>query len=97
MKDDEIIRKVRGIVDREPLPDFILRYDVVPGDIDGDPAVWIKFTVAPEPRHINAEIRRRIAAMDTLEARVKPEVFQAFDDVMPYFRYHAVPAEAGAG
>ena len=97
MRDDEIIRKVRGIVDREPLPDFILCYDVVPGDIDGDPAVWIKFAASPEPRYVNAEIHRRIAAMNALEARVKPEVFQTFDDVMPYFRYNAVPGEAEAG
>ena len=97
MRDEEIARKVRGIVESQPLPDFILRYDVVPGDIEGDPAVWIKFTVAPEPRHINAEIHRRIAAMDALEARVKPAVFQMFDDVMPYFRYRPAHEGAGAG
>ena len=96
MRDEEIARRVRGIVDQVPLPDFILHYDVVPGDIDGDPAVWIKFAVAAEPRHVGAEIYRRIVEMNALEARVKPEVFRAFDDVMPYFRYHLGEEEAAA-
>lgn len=96
MNDRDAIAKVHEIVDRYPLPDFVLGYDVRLGDIDGDPALWVVFHVTPGPNQIDDEMRRRIADMDVLEAVIRPELLLAFEERFPYFRYEPVPAASTA-
>ncbi len=99
MNDRDTIAKVREIVARHPLPDFILGLDVRLGDTDGDPAMWLAFQTTPDAGHWNADVERRVAAINALEDALFPELLIAFEDRYPYFRYEtarhlrAVPGE----
>ena len=98
MNDRDTVAKVREIVARHPLPDFIVNLDVRLGDIDGDPAMWLVFRMTPGPEYQNAELERRVAEMNALEKAVRPELLETFDDRFPYIRYEpmrAVKAIAG--
>ena len=87
MNDRDTVAKVREIVARHPLPDFILGLDVRLGDIDGDLAMWLRFQTTPDAGHWNAEVARRVAAIKTLEDALFPELLTAFEDRYPYFWY----------
>jgi hypothetical protein len=87
MNDRDTIAKVREIVARHPLPDFILDLDVRLGDTDGDPAMWLAFQTTPDPGHWNAEVARRVVAINALQDALMPELLSAFEDRFPYFRY----------
>ena len=96
MKHQDTIAKVRGIVDRHMLPDFIRDYDVRLGDFDGDPALWVVFRVTPGPSRLNAEVDRRVAAMKALHDALRPDLLAAFEDRFPYFRYENLVLEPAA-
>ncbi len=89
MKDEAIVAKVRDIVGRYKLPDFIVGFDVRPGDIDGDPAIWVVFRTAPGPNEWGAEAERQVTAVRLLQDTLTPELLDAFEDRFPYFRYEA--------
>lgn len=96
MKPQDTIAKVREIVDRHTLPDFIRGYDVRLGEFDGDPALWVVFRVTPGPDRLNAEVNRRVAAMKALHAALRPELLEAFEDRFPYFRSETTAPEPAA-
>ena len=87
MNDRDTIAKVREIVARHPLPDFILGLEVRLGDTDGDPAMWLAFQTTPDAGHWNADVERRVAAINALEDALFPELLAAFEDRYPYFWY----------
>ena len=89
MKDEAIVAKVREIVGQHKLPDFIVGFDVRPGDIDGDPAIWVVFKTAHGPNEWGAEAERQVTAVRSLQDTLMPELLDAFEDRFPYFRYEA--------
>ena len=96
MKYQDAIARVRGIVDRHTLPDFILGYDVRLGDFDGDPALWVVFRAVQTSRYDKVEVDRQVGEMNALHAALMPELLEAFEDRFPYFRYEAVPEPVAA-
>ncbi len=87
MRHDQIEKRVRAVVERHPLPDFIIGFEVRFGEFDGDPAMWIAFKRIPEPGRMTPEITRRVKAMNELENALRPELLEAFEDGSIYFRY----------
>ncbi len=87
MRYDEIVRTAREIVGRHPLPDFVTGFDVLLGEFDGDPAMWIVFKTLPEPPGWNPEVERRVPLMGALTDAVEPDLLDAFEDRFPYFRF----------
>ena len=80
------------------MPDFIHSYDVVPGDIEGDPAVWVRFYAEPEDSVTHSQLRQQVDAIRTLKNRLRHALLEAFDDRMPYIRVQGRPRqEAVAG
>ena len=86
MKDDEIIHKVRGTVDGECLPSFLHGYDVTPGDIEGDPAVWVTFYAEPDDGRIHPQLRQQVDAIHALKGRLRRALLDVLDEHMPYIR-----------
>ena len=98
MKEEDVIRTVRAIVDQEALPGFIHSYDVVPGDIEGDPAVWVRFYMEPDGVTTQAQFRQQVDAIRTLKGRLRRTLLDTFDDRAPYVRVQGRPRqEAAAG
>ena len=89
MKQVQIIEKVREIVGRHPLPDFITGFDVRLGEFGGDPAMWIAFKMIPGPGRLTPETERRADEMAALQDQVFPALLAEFEDRWPYFRYEA--------
>lgn len=94
MKQDQIKDRVRAVVERHSLPDFIIGYEVRLGEFDGDPAMWIAFKMIPGPGRMTPEIDRRVKAMGVLEGALLPGLLEAFEDGSVYFRYEADRSQA---
>lgn len=81
----EEIARANEIVSRHPLPDFISRFEVQLGTMDGDPALYIYFYERPVRRESSAEeVFRRSEALGRLDAALLPELFDGFPDRLPY-------------
>ena len=91
MKYDEIVAKVREIVGRRLLPDFVTRFEVRLGEFDGDPAMWIEFKTLPAPPGWSPEFERRVDDIGALKKSVQPDLLEAFEDRFPYFRFETDP------
>lgn len=89
MKQDQIVQRVRAVVERQPLPDFIIGFNVRLGEFDGDPALWVIFNMIPGPGQMSPEIKRRVRAMAILEEALLPGLLEAFEDGAVYFHYEA--------
>jgi len=89
MKSSQIVEKVREIVGRHALPDFITGFDVRLGEFDGDPAMWIAFKLVPGPGRRSPETERRVEGITALIEVLEPELLDAFEDRFPYFRFEA--------
>lgn len=96
MRHAQIVEKVREIVGRHALPDFITGYDVRLGEFDGDPAMWIAFKTTASPTTWSAEAERRVAAITDIKRILLPELLAEFDDRYPYFRFESDPGLATA-
>ncbi len=89
MKASQIVDKVREIVGRHALPDFITGFDVRLGEFDGDLAMWIAFKMVPGPGKLTPETERRVEHITALQDALMPELLDEFDDRYPYFRFEA--------
>lgn len=89
MKASQIVEKVREIVGRHQLPDFITGFEVRLGEFDGDPAMWIAFKMIPGPGRMTPETERRVDSISVLTKALTPELLEAFEDRYPYFRFEA--------
>jgi hypothetical protein len=89
MKTSQIVEKVREIVGRHQLPDFITGFDDRLGDFDGDPAMWIAFKMVPGPGRWTPETERRVGDIKALTEALAPELLEEFEDRYPYFRFEA--------
>ena len=96
MKQDRIAERVRAVVDRHTLPDFITGFDVRFGEFDGDPAMWVVFKRTPGPDRMTPELTRRIKAVNALERALQPGLLDVFEDGAVYFRYETEPSRASA-
>lgn len=94
MKQDQVKERVRTVVERHSLPDFIIGYEVRLGEFDGDPAMWIAFKMIPGPGRMTPEIERRVKAMRALENALLPGLLEAFEDGSVYFHYEADRSQA---
>ena len=86
MEESPIIAKVRDIVGRHKLPDFVVGFDVRLGEFDGDPAMWIVLKTASGPTSWGSELEQQVEAIRLVKEAIRPELLEAFDDRYPYFR-----------
>ena len=89
MKEASVVEKVREIVSRHTLPDFIIGLDVRLGDIDGDPTMWLIFKTTQGPKSWSPEAERRIDGITAVKEALLPELITEFDDWFPYFRFES--------
>jgi hypothetical protein len=80
----EEIARIREIVGRHALPEFVTGFDVRLGEFDGDPAMWITFHTTEAGS--DAELNRQVAEVATLRQKVQTDLLEAFEDRFPYFR-----------
>ena len=59
MRHDRIAERVRAVVERHALPDFITGFEVRFGEFDGDPAMWVVFKRTPGPDRMTPESSTR--------------------------------------
>ena len=79
--------RIREIVERHALPDFVTGFDVRLGDIEGDPAMWIVFRTDGDLKPNDPELPRWIAEIHALETAIKHDVFTSDEERFPYFRF----------
>jgi hypothetical protein len=79
----EEIARIRDVVGRHPLPNFVTGFDVRLGEFDGDPAMWIAFKLAHDVPGPGPEITE----LQRLRQAVQADLFDNFDDRYPYFRF----------
>jgi len=89
MRESQIADKVREIVGRHRLPDFITGLDVRLGDVEGDPAMWVVFRTTPGPTSWSSEAERRVAGITAVKDALLPDLLDAFEDRFPYFRFES--------
>ncbi len=84
----EEVARIRKIVERHPLPNFVTGFDVRLGEFDGDPAMWIVFkTVGGGDELVGAEMDRRLDGREALRQAIQTDLLDAVDDRFPYFRF----------
>lgn len=97
MKEAQIVEKVREIVGRHALPDFITGFDVRLGESDSGPAFWIAFRVVAGPTFDYPDVEEQVSKIIALEKDLMPELLSSFDEHMPYFRYEPAAMMTRAG
>ncbi len=85
-KPDEEIAKIQEIVDRHAFPPFLTGYDVRLGEFDGEPALWVEFKLADDITTATPEYKSKLSAIIELQAKIRQDLLDAFDDRYPYFR-----------
>ena len=89
----EEIARIRSVVERSLLPDFVSSFDVRLGEFDGDPAMWIIFSSEPLPDVNEVSAGERARAMNELAHRVRSIILEDPESPFPYFRFpETVPA-----
>lgn len=96
----EDVRRVEEAVRSHPLPPFVTGFDVEYGDDhDGDPALWVLFTLrdggVPRTPRLE-EVKPQIDEMNALVDAVRLDLFQILPDRWPYFRFVASHSEAAS-
>ena len=91
MRYDEIVETAREIVNRHPLPDFVMRFEVRLGEFGGDPAMWIVFKTLPGPPTDSPEFERQVDGIGALKKSLQPDLLDAFEDRFPCFRFETDP------
>ncbi len=86
----EEVARIREIVARHPLPDFVTGFDVRLGEFDGDPAMWIAFKLAHDVTGPGPEL----SELQRLRQAVQADLFDNFDDRYPYFRFEVDRVQA---
>jgi hypothetical protein len=94
-RDADEIARIREIVARHELPDFVTGYEVRLGEVEGDPALWIIFRVAGGPPADRLGRERRVTELRSLEKGLRSELLGALQERFPYVRFE--PELEGAG
>ena len=82
----EEVARIREIVTRHALPDFVTRFDIRLGEFDGDPAFWIDIRTTEEPRWNSAELKARADEIVAFESRLQDDLLAEISDRYPFFR-----------
>jgi hypothetical protein len=82
----EKIARVREIVERRALPDFVTGFDVRLGDFEGDPAMWIVFKLTGSDELGVQELQRRSEILVQLQQTLTDELLNDEPDRFPFFR-----------
>jgi hypothetical protein len=78
--------RIREIVSRHPLPNFVTGFDVRLGEFDGDPAMWIAFKTI-ENNVDDARLQEQMAELEVLRKAVQADLLNEIEDRYPYFRF----------
>jgi hypothetical protein len=88
----EEVARIREIVGRHPLPDFVTGFDVRLGELDGDPAMWVVFKlhnmVVPE----DVALAKRSRVQLALRQAVTRDLLDIVDDRYPYIHFESEQA-----
>lgn len=92
----EEIARIRGVIERHALPDFIDGFDVELGLSHGERAAWITFKLAGNDDIGLEELERRADVLLPLQEELFDELAEAGDERFPFFRvsYSATPQNA---
>ena len=83
----EEIARVRAVMERFPLPDFVVGYTIELGEFDDEPAVWVRFETThrfPESREQGMAIGKQLS---DLSAGARSYLRENFPSRYPYFRF----------
>lgn len=92
----EEIARIREVVRRHILPNFVTGFDVRLGDFDGDPAMWITFETRADQDSSRANRTHRAQILGHLRKAVQSDLLETFDQRFPYFRFIARDFEGTA-
>jgi len=84
-EDDEIAR-IREIVGRHRLPDFVTGFEVRLGDTEGEPAMWIAFKRVGDDGLDYSELKERAKTMVALYSELQNDLLRELEGRYPYFR-----------
>lgn len=82
---DEIAR-IRGVVSRHALPEFVAGFDVELGEFDDEPAMWIIFHLTGERPAAWEDRRARAETMRQTIHALTMELYETGEGRYPYFR-----------
>ena len=86
--EDEVAR-IREVVEQHPRPSFVTGVDVKLGEFDGDPAMWIIFSIQPKQDGTPADRLQRAQMLRGLRKSVQSDLLDRFELRFPYFRFVA--------
>jgi hypothetical protein len=86
-RDAEEIARIREIVGRHALPDFVTGFDVQLGEFDGEPAMWIVFKSRGRVPSTREGKEHRMAALTALRKAIHGDLLQQVSDRYPYYRF----------
>lgn len=80
----EEVARIREIVGRHALPDFVTGFDVRLGEFDGNPAMWITFHTS-EATSVE-EIDQQLSALSGYRQNIQTDLLDSVEDRFPFFR-----------
>ena len=83
----EEIARIREVVARHPLPEFVTGFDVRLGEFDGDPAMWVVFFTNGVSGLVGDRMVARSLALASLRHEVYTDLISEIEDRFPYFRF----------
>ncbi len=83
---DEAAR-LRSVVTRQNLPDFVQDFELRFGEAEGEPAVWIVFHTKGDLPSDQAEADRWLGEVATLTNAVREQILDDDGQRFPYFRF----------
>src|SRR6478609_3578570 len=89
-REDEEIARIREIVGRHALPDFVTGFDVRLGEFDGEPSVWIIFKTLPGFHPTRENLPERVYAIRALKDEVHHDLLENIEGRYPYYRFQQV-------
>ena len=94
----EEVSRIRSIVQRHKLPDFVSGFHVRLGEFDGDPAMWIIFDTLVDDKITMDDRIARSEVLARLREGVGADLRAEVDDRFPFFRFAEVaPHHAEVG
>jgi len=82
----EEMARIREIVGRHELPEFVDGFDVQFGSYEDEPAAWITFKLLGSDGLGIEELQRRAAILVPLQNRLFDELMDGDSDRWPFFR-----------
>ena len=84
------IDRIRTILARHELPEFVSGYDVRLGEFDGTPAFWIQFQIVPHADTSPEGSLQRGDDLVSLTRSLNPDFFREVENRFPFYQFAEV-------